>query len=101
MHFELNITDADSTSDLNYDSIGALSVPKDAAIQYWSEYSGEYVAGVDLALPTPGSVASLGSTKSIVIDNSAPRIKGVSSCTRSGVYGVSGVASVRESHTVV
>jgi hypothetical protein len=87
LHFELVLENGDATSDLNYDGTDAIGLPKDSAIQYWSEYTGEYAMDVDLTLPELGSASSLGSTKSFIVDNNAPRLMGVSSCTATGVYG--------------
>ena len=48
----------------------------------------------NLTLATPGSAASIGGTKSIAIDTTAPTVTGVTSTTANGTYGVSSVITI-------
>ena len=48
----------------------------------------------NLTLPAPGSAGSLGGTKSIVIDTTAPTVTGVTSTTANGSYGVGSVITI-------
>jgi hypothetical protein len=48
----------------------------------------------NLTLPAPGSAGSIGGTKNIVIDTTAPTVTGVSSTTANGTYGVGSVITI-------
>ena len=48
----------------------------------------------DLTLPAPGSAGSLGGTKSIVIDTTAPTVTGVTSTTADGAYGIGSTIAI-------
>ena len=47
-----------------------------------------------LTLPAPGSAGSIGGTKSIVIDTTAPTVTAVTSTTANGTYGVGSVITI-------
>ena len=47
-----------------------------------------------LTLPAPGSSGSIGGTKSITIDTTAPTVTGVSSTTANGSYGIGSVIAI-------
>ncbi len=47
-----------------------------------------------LTLPAPGSASSIGGTKSIDIDTTAPTVTGVTSTTANGAYGVGSVITI-------
>ena len=47
-----------------------------------------------LTLPAPGSAGSLGGTKSIVIDTTAPTVTAVTSTTPDGTYGVGAIITI-------
>jgi subtilisin-like proprotein convertase family protein len=48
----------------------------------------------NLTLPAPGSAGSIGGTKSIVIDTTAPTVTAVTSTTANGTYGVAAVITI-------
>jgi hypothetical protein len=48
----------------------------------------------NLTLPAPGSAGSIGGTKSIAIDTTAPTVTAVTSTTANGTYGVSSVITI-------
>ena len=47
-----------------------------------------------LTLPAPGSAGSIGGSKSIVIDTTAPTVTAVTSTTANGTYGVGSVITI-------
>ena len=48
----------------------------------------------NLTLPAPGSAGSIGGSKSIVIDTTAPTVTGVNSTTPNGTYGIGAVITI-------
>ena len=47
-----------------------------------------------MTLPAPGSAGSIGGTKIIVIDTTAPTVTAVTSTTANGTYGVGSVITI-------
>ncbi|MCY4421488.1 MAG: fibronectin type III domain-containing protein, partial [Acidimicrobiaceae bacterium] len=72
--FEYTVQPGDESTDLDYISTNALSLPSGATIK--SALGGRFDA--DLALPLPGSDRSLAGTSAVVVDHDAARTVSVS-----------------------
>jgi len=88
--FNYAVQAGDSSSDLDYLSVNALS------LNGGSIKNGGAVDAV-LALPAPGTAGSLGANKALLIDTAAPSVSNVTGATADGSYNTGDVISLQVS----
>ena len=88
--FTYNVAAGQNSPKLDYTSTGALSLNGGTIFDTVTTNPNAAV----LTLPAPGSAGSIGGTKSIVIDTTAPTVTGVTSTTANGSYGVGSVITI-------
>ena len=88
--FTYTVAAGQNSPKLDYTSTTALSTQR----RHDLRHGGTNPNAANLTLPAPGSAGSIGGTKSIVIDTTAPTVTGVSSTTANGSYGVGSVITI-------
>ncbi len=87
--FTYTVAAGQNSSKLDYTSTTALSLNGGTIVDTVTNPN-----AANLTLPVPGSAGSIGGTKSIVIDTTAPTVTAVTSTTANGTYGVSSVITI-------
>ena len=88
--FIYNVAAGQNSPKLDYTSTGALALNGGTIFDTVTTNPNAAV----LTLPAPGSAGSIGGTKSIVIDTTAPTVTGVTSTTPNGTYGVGATITI-------
>jgi hypothetical protein len=86
LSFTYTVAAGQNSPKLDYTSTSALSLNGGTIFDTVTNPN-----AASLTLPAPGSAGSIGGSKSIVIDTTAPTVSGVSSTTANGTYGVGAV----------
>jgi large repetitive protein len=88
--FTYTVAAGENSPDLDYTSTSALTLNGGTILDTVNTNPN---AGV-LTLPAPGSAGSIGGSKSIVIDTTAPTVTAVTSTIPNGAYGVGSVITI-------
>ncbi len=87
--FTYTVAAGQNSPKLDFTSTGALSLNGGSIFDVVTNPN----AAV-LTLPATGSAGSIGGTKSIAIDTTAPAVTGVTSTTANGAYGIGSVITI-------